>query len=46
MAQMIVLDLGHDLLAMIRIKRRKGLGLDVDWDLIATDAFATFDSMA
>jgi len=23
-----------------------GLGLDVDWDLIATDAFATFDSMA
>jgi len=22
-----------------------GLGLDVDWDLIATDAFATFDSM-
>ena len=23
-----------------------GLGLDMDWELIATDAFATFDSMA
>ncbi len=22
-----------------------GLGLDMDWELIATDAFATFDSM-
>ena len=30
----------------VRAAEGPGLGLDVDWDLIATDAFATFDSMA
>jgi len=29
----------------VRAAEGPGLGLDVDWGLIATDAFATFDSM-